>query len=155
MRCDRTCNQAQAQAVCESSGLNLAAPNTRDEWTKLLAAIPEQNLGYWIAGHDGKSESSEYVGTSGSDTYSEGKFYPPHGQSQLYIGCNSGQDALVAVKYSGRGSTFDGCMSRGGVGAGELLLMDEASTYTHTYIVGALCSEPTSNHFMHIESLKY
>ena len=155
MRCDRTCNQAQAQAVCESSGLNLAAPNTRDEWTKLLAAIPEQNLGYWIAGHDGKSESSEYVGTRGSNTYSKGKFYPPHGQSQLYIGCNSGQDALVAVKYSGSGSTFDGCMSRGGVGAGELLLMDEASTYTHTYIVGALCSEPTSNHFMLIESLKY
>ena len=152
MRCDRTCNQAQAQAVCESSGLNLAAPNTRDEWTKLLAAIPEQNLGYWIAGHDGKSESSEYVGTRGSNTYSEGKFYPPHGQSQLYIGCNSGEDGLVAVRYSGSGHTFDGCMRRGGVSADELLLMDVPSTMSASSIVGALCSRPTGNHYMILES---
>ena len=66
------------------------------------------------------SKTDEYVGISGSDSYSEGKFYPPYGQSRLYVGCNSGENSLIAVKYSGSGHTFDGCMGRGGVSAGKM-----------------------------------
>jgi len=140
LMCNGNCNKAQARTLCESSGLALAAPNTRDEWTALLAAIPNKNAGYWIAGHDGKAQGSEHVGASGSDSYSEGKFYPPHGQSELYIGCNAGEDGLVAAKYSGSGATFDGCMGAGGSGNNELILMDEHSSYSHSSIIGALCS---------------
>ena len=105
----RGCNRAKAKKVCESAGLVLTAPNSTDEWTKLLAALPgglgslQRNLGFWIAGHDGKSKTIEWVGKNGSDTYSDGKFYPPYGQTRLYVGCNVGEDGLVAVKYSGSG----------------------------------------------------
>ena len=131
-----------------------------------MAAIPygrvndgTRNRGWWISGSRENERlkersierSKEFVGISGSDTYSEGRFYPPKGQSRLYIGCTkTGKDGLVAVRYGGTQNKrgFNGCMNVGGVSIGELLLIDEPTSRTHPKIVGALCSEPTGSHFM-------